>query len=95
MRVSYTLSIRTRISRAKFRQILKLFALDLTALSEMFGEVFGVWVVGPEGEASVYLQLVSHQGEVYGGVEGAVSGLYEIRPRDTLRRSNLWLAHFS
>ena len=32
MRVSYTVSIRTRISRAKFRQILKLFALDLTAL---------------------------------------------------------------
>lgn len=32
MRVSYKLSIRTRISRAKFRQILKLFALDLTAL---------------------------------------------------------------
>jgi len=32
MRVSYTLSVRTRISRAKFRQILKLFALDLTAL---------------------------------------------------------------
>ena len=32
MRVSYKLSIRTRVSRAKFRQILKLFALDLTAV---------------------------------------------------------------
>lgn len=32
MRVSYKLSIRTQISRAKFRQILKLFALDLTAV---------------------------------------------------------------
>ncbi len=28
---SYKLFIRTRISRAKFRQILRLFALDLTA----------------------------------------------------------------
>lgn len=32
MRVSYKDSIRTRISRAKFRQILRLFALDLTAV---------------------------------------------------------------
>ena len=32
MRVSYKLSIRTQISRAKFRQILRLFALDLTAV---------------------------------------------------------------
>lgn len=32
MRVSYTVSIRSQISRAKFRQILRLFALDLTAV---------------------------------------------------------------
>ena len=32
MRVSYKLSIRTQISRAKFRQIPRLFALDLTAV---------------------------------------------------------------
>ncbi len=32
MTVSYKLSIRSQISRAKFRQILKLFALDLTAV---------------------------------------------------------------
>lgn len=31
MTVSYKISIRARISRAKFRQILRLFALDLTA----------------------------------------------------------------
>lgn len=31
MRTSYKLSIRAQISRAKFRQILRLFALDLTA----------------------------------------------------------------
>ena len=32
MRVSYKVRIRTRISRAKFRQILRLFAVDLTAV---------------------------------------------------------------
>jgi hypothetical protein len=32
MTVSYQLTIRAQISRAKFRQILKLFALDLTAV---------------------------------------------------------------
>lgn len=32
MRVSYKLSIRSQITRAKFRQILRLFALDLTAV---------------------------------------------------------------
>jgi hypothetical protein len=32
MRVSYKVSIRAQISRAKFRQILRLFALDLTAV---------------------------------------------------------------
>jgi transposase-like protein len=32
MTVSYKLSIRSQISRAKFRQILRLFALDLTAV---------------------------------------------------------------
>jgi len=32
MTVSYKVSIRTRISRAKFRQILRFFALDLTAV---------------------------------------------------------------
>jgi len=32
MRISYKVSIRAQISRAKFRQILRLFALDLTAV---------------------------------------------------------------
>ena len=32
MRISYKVRIRTRISRAKFRQILRLFAVDLTAV---------------------------------------------------------------
>ena len=32
MRISYKVRIRTQISRAKFRQILRLFAVDLTAV---------------------------------------------------------------
>ena len=72
MRVSYKVRIRTRISRAKFRQILRLFAVDLTAVQ--IAELVHL----NRNTVNRYLTLIRQQVASYCESESPFSGVIEL-----------------
>ena len=72
MRISYKVRIRTQISRAKFRQILRLFAVDLTAVQ--IAELVHL----NRNTVNRYLTLIRQQIALYCESESPFSGEIEL-----------------